>query len=189
MIIYGVSGSEGGSDNHGLLYARNDRDRAAEESEGNSTISLIPSTPVKSFSIEDWYLRMPASLSSPYPAGIVCSEGDTSSHHVIGEDAGSYGPVHSLFTSAIHPENFRNSCDSLGIHFDLPLNVCCSCIEEGAEEFIVKPVKLSDVKRLRNYTNRGTRVRCQGSHTRQISQKVAIWPPDPSHPASAGACS
>lgn len=83
MTIYGVSGSEGGSDNHGLLYARNDRDRAAEESKGNSTIPLIPSTPVKSYQSKIGILRMLASLSSPYPAGIGGSEGDTGSHHVI----------------------------------------------------------------------------------------------------------
>ncbi|EEF52073.1 two-component response regulator ARR5 [Ricinus communis] len=29
------------------------------------------------------------------------------------------------------------------------------CLEEGAEEFIVKPVKLSDVKRLKNFVMRG----------------------------------
>lgn len=27
----------------------------------------------------------------------------------------------------------------------------CRCLEEGAEDFIVKPVKLSDVKRLKDY--------------------------------------
>lgn len=30
-----------------------------------------------------------------------------------------------------------------------------SCLEEGAEEYIVKPVKLSDVKRLKNHILRG----------------------------------
>ncbi|XP_051123402.1 two-component response regulator ARR5-like [Andrographis paniculata] len=30
-----------------------------------------------------------------------------------------------------------------------------SCLEEGAEEFLVKPVKLSDVERLRNFMSKG----------------------------------
>ncbi|GER41622.1 response regulator [Striga asiatica] len=32
------------------------------------------------------------------------------------------------------------------------------CLEEGAEDFIVKPVKLSDVKRLKNYMVRENRM-------------------------------
>ncbi|KAL3644537.1 arsenicals resistance [Castilleja foliolosa] len=40
------------------------------------------------------------------------------------------------------------------------------CLEEGAEDFIVKPVKLSDVRRLKNYMlaeNRKTHVACDVS--------------------------
>ncbi|CAL0331491.1 unnamed protein product [Lupinus luteus] len=37
----------------------------------------------------------------------------------------------------------------------------CRCLEEGAEDFIVKPVKLSDVKRLKGYMTRDVKV---GSH-------------------------
>ncbi|XP_068647272.1 two-component response regulator ORR3-like [Aristolochia californica] len=32
------------------------------------------------------------------------------------------------------------------------------CLEEGAEDFLLKPVKLSDVKRLRSYINKGVKV-------------------------------
>lgn len=34
-------------------------------------------------------------------------------------------------------------------------NLIYRCLEEGAEEFIVKPVKLSDVKRLKDFIMRG----------------------------------
>ncbi|GER55967.1 response regulator [Striga asiatica] len=49
------------------------------------------------------------------------------------------------------------------------------CLEEGAEDFIVKPVKLSDVRRLKNYMFRENRINAQeirGPHGRK-SQEIA----------------
>lgn len=34
----------------------------------------------------------------------------------------------------------------------------CRCLEEGAEDFLLKPVKLADVKRLRSYLTRDVKV-------------------------------
>jgi two-component response regulator (ARR-A family) len=45
---------------------------------------------------------------------------------------------------------------------DLQILKTCRCLEEGAEDFIVKPVKLSDVKRLKGYmTTRDVRAGSQ----------------------------
>ncbi|KAF2325370.1 hypothetical protein GH714_027195 [Hevea brasiliensis] len=59
------------------------------------------------------------------------------------------------------------------------------CLEEGAEDFIVKPVKLSDVKRLRDYmTAREFRVKNQqignnnnikNNNKRRLSARRNIW--------------
>jgi hypothetical protein len=38
-----------------------------------------------------------------------------------------------------------------------------SCLKEGAEEFLIKPVKISDVKRLRSYIRPSTKAPCSGS--------------------------
>ncbi len=38
-----------------------------------------------------------------------------------------------------------------------------SCLNEGAEEFIIKPVKMSDVKRLQCHIRPLTRAPCSGS--------------------------
>lgn len=57
----------------------------------------------------------------------------------------------------------------------------CRCLEEGAEDFIVKPVKLSDVKRLKGYMttrdvrgeieNREINVKVNGNHGVGINNK------------------
>lgn len=44
-----------------------------------------------------------------------------------------------------------------------------SCLEEGAEDFIVKPVKLSDVRRLKNYMKIDDRAR--GNEDRGINKR------------------
>lgn len=41
------------------------------------------------------------------------------------------------------------------------------CLEEGAEEFIVKPVKLSDVKRLKDYIMKGDGEKIGGEENRK----------------------
>jgi hypothetical protein len=38
-----------------------------------------------------------------------------------------------------------------------------SCLKEGAEEFLIKPVKISDVKWLRSYIRPPTKAPCSGS--------------------------
>jgi hypothetical protein len=38
-----------------------------------------------------------------------------------------------------------------------------SCLKEGAEEFLIKPVKISDVKRLRSYIRPPTKAPCSVS--------------------------
>ena len=48
----------------------------------------------------------------------------------------------------------------------------CRCLEEGAEDFIVKPVKLSDVKRLKDYMTTTRDVRA-GSQDRGYSGGAA----------------
>ncbi|GLT63373.1 hypothetical protein SLA2020_359430 [Shorea laevis] len=50
------------------------------------------------------------------------------------------------------------------------------CLEEGAEDFIVKPVKLSDVKRLKDYMMRedGVGSENRGGITRESYKNVAI---------------
>ncbi|OWM76014.1 hypothetical protein CDL15_Pgr009659 [Punica granatum] len=70
------------------------------------------------------------------------------------------------------------------------------CLEGGAEEFIVKPVKLSDVKRLRSYTNREVRNHCRRIHKRKHQefhqedpQPPTLPPSDPLIPASVAASS
>jgi len=34
-------------------------------------------------------------------------------------------------------------------------SLVCRCLEEGAEDFLLKPVKLSDVRRLKDFIMRG----------------------------------
>lgn len=53
------------------------------------------------------------------------------------------------------------------------------CLEEGAEEFIVKPVKLSDVRRLRDFIMRGVEEnKKKGNHKRKLQQDdCGISPP------------
>ncbi|ERN18382.1 hypothetical protein AMTRI_Chr10g229700 [Amborella trichopoda] len=53
------------------------------------------------------------------------------------------------------------------------------CLEEGAEDFIVKPVKLSDVKRLREYVER-KREKNNHNHTsnkRKPDHSLSLSPP------------
>ncbi|KAL3751688.1 hypothetical protein ACJRO7_012507 [Eucalyptus globulus] len=59
------------------------------------------------------------------------------------------------------------------------------CLEEGAEDFIVKPVKLSDVKRLRDFMTRdvGDRVRSDGegtTHKRKLQESSDVSSSSPS---------
>ncbi|RVX18611.1 Two-component response regulator ARR5 [Vitis vinifera] len=55
------------------------------------------------------------------------------------------------------------------------------CLEEGAEEFIVKPVKLADVRRLRDFIMRGEEEgeenRKKGNHKRKLQDDYSISPP------------
>nr|DAD34721.1 TPA_asm: hypothetical protein HUJ06_005361 [Nelumbo nucifera] len=46
------------------------------------------------------------------------------------------------------------------------------CLEEGAEEFIVKPIKLSDVKRLKHYLTREGENESRWSHKRKLQDAV-----------------
>ncbi|KAL0296951.1 UNVERIFIED_CONTAM: Two-component response regulator ARR4 [Sesamum radiatum] len=59
------------------------------------------------------------------------------------------------------------------------------CLEEGAEDFIVKPVKLSDVKRLKNYMFGEGRVQGQdtGFNKRKLQETCDVSP-SPSPPSS-----
>ncbi|KAL2233593.1 UNVERIFIED_CONTAM: Two-component response regulator ARR4 [Sesamum indicum] len=59
------------------------------------------------------------------------------------------------------------------------------CLEEGAEDFIVKPVKLSDVKRLKNYMFGEGRVQRQerGFNKRKLQETCDVSP-SPSPPSS-----
>ncbi|KAK9277253.1 hypothetical protein L1049_006792 [Liquidambar formosana] len=50
------------------------------------------------------------------------------------------------------------------------------CLEEGAEDFIVKPVKLSDVKRLKDYMMRDDR---EGSQNKGINKRKLSESSDP----------
>ncbi|KAL6181525.1 hypothetical protein ACLB2K_048180 [Fragaria x ananassa] len=60
------------------------------------------------------------------------------------------------------------------------------CLEEGAEEFIVKPVKLSDVNRLKNFMMGGERkengVKKVQKRPRQVDYNNAASPPSPLPP-------
>ncbi|KAL2459419.1 Two-component response regulator ARR15 [Forsythia ovata] len=49
------------------------------------------------------------------------------------------------------------------------------CMEEGAEEFLVKPVKLSDVKRLTNFILRGDEANQMGSSKRKLWDDPCSW--------------
>ncbi|XP_010414625.1 PREDICTED: two-component response regulator ARR3 [Camelina sativa] len=51
------------------------------------------------------------------------------------------------------------------------------CLEEGAEDFLLKPVKLADVKRLRSYLTRDVKVSGDGN-----KRKPSTPPPSPSPP-------
>jgi two-component response regulator (ARR-A family) len=48
------------------------------------------------------------------------------------------------------------------------------CLEEGAEDFLLKPVKLADVKRLRSYLTRDVKVAAEGN-----KRKLTTPPPPP----------
>ncbi|XVE75132.1 hypothetical protein DITRI_Ditri12bG0071700 [Diplodiscus trichospermus] len=54
------------------------------------------------------------------------------------------------------------------------------CLEEGAEDFIVKPVKLSDVKRIKDYTTREFRVGGRGINKRKSRESCDISSSPPS---------
>ncbi|BFG16537.1 hypothetical protein CerSpe_028110 [Prunus speciosa] len=63
------------------------------------------------------------------------------------------------------------------------------CLEEGAEDFIVKPVKLSDVKRLKDYMTREARLEESGMNKRKLREPCDLpsSPPSilPSSPSSS----
>lgn len=63
------------------------------------------------------------------------------------------------------------------------------CLEEGAEDFIVKPVKLSDVKRLKDYMTREAGLEESGMNKRKLREPcdVPSSPPSilPSSPSSS----
>ncbi|XP_010510988.1 PREDICTED: two-component response regulator ARR3-like [Camelina sativa] len=52
------------------------------------------------------------------------------------------------------------------------------CLEEGAEDFLLKPVKLADVKRLRSYLTRDVKVSGDGNKRKPSTPP----PPSPSPP-------
>ncbi|KAG5522879.1 hypothetical protein RHGRI_034878 [Rhododendron griersonianum] len=54
------------------------------------------------------------------------------------------------------------------------------CLEEGAEEFLVKPVKLSDVNRLKDYVLREQGEENGGRGKRKRNQQDDYAPPSPS---------
>ncbi|KAI3454593.1 hypothetical protein Pfo_011256 [Paulownia fortunei] len=61
------------------------------------------------------------------------------------------------------------------------------CLEEGAEEFLVKPVKLSDVKRLRDFILRGGEEKNEREITRKRKMRddtCSLIPPSASSPSS-----
>lgn len=52
------------------------------------------------------------------------------------------------------------------------------CLEEGAEDFLVKPVKLSDVERLRDYMLKGEEDnKVSATHKRKIDDDLLSLPP------------
>ncbi|XVF54201.1 hypothetical protein PTKIN_Ptkin05aG0161500 [Pterospermum kingtungense] len=60
------------------------------------------------------------------------------------------------------------------------------CLEEGAEEFLVKPVKLSDVKRLKDYIIRGETGETEGKRVHKRKFEDDTQPPSsPSSTASS----
>ncbi|KAL0318351.1 UNVERIFIED_CONTAM: Two-component response regulator ARR15 [Sesamum angustifolium] len=59
--------------------------------------------------------------------------------------------------------------------------VCWMCLEEGAEEFLVKPVKLSDVERLRDFILKGDeKNEREFSHKRKMSDDACTLTPSSS---------
>ena len=63
------------------------------------------------------------------------------------------------------------------------------CLEEGAEEFIVKPVKLSDVRRLRDFIMRGEENWKKGNnHKRKLQDDYGMSPPLSPAPSLALDC-
>lgn len=50
---------------------------------------------------------------------------------------------------------YVGGCFMVAIHWELILLLINRCLEEGAQDFLLKPVKLSDVKRLKDFLMRG----------------------------------
>lgn len=60
--------------------------------------------------------------------------------------------------------------------------IMCRCLEEGAEDFLLKPVKLADVKRLRNYLTRDVKV--ADGNKRKLPEDLSNFS-SPAPPSSA----
>lgn len=59
----------------------------------------------------------------------------------------------------------------------------CRCLEEGAEDFLVKPVKLSDVKRLKDYMMREVKIGSEnkgGINKRKLMESCDLTSSEPS---------